>query len=140
MDMPPVTKREMSRIKEFLRRRSRSDDVFVKEDYLHIRDDEEDYCVLFDKTTKNCTIHQVKPAVCVAYPITWDIRGGEIVWLVKRESDCQIVKYLKEHKERLAQHIEVAKRNIESFIKEIEPDEVEALLQVETTNVQELNL
>jgi len=139
-DIPPVTKREMRRIKEFLRRESRSDDVFVKENYLHILDDKDNYCVLFDKTTKNCTINPVKPAVCIAYPITWDMRDGEIVWLVKQESDCPIVKYLKEHEKGLARHFEVAKRSLERFLKEIEPDELQALLQVETTNVQELNL
>lgn len=47
---------------------------FVKDNnYTHPRETPDGFCIFYDKSTRLCRIHDIKPETCVAGPITFDI-------------------------------------------------------------------
>ena len=42
-------------------------------EYTHFRDDDEEYCIFYNRDTKLCRIHTIKGETCVAGPVTFDV-------------------------------------------------------------------
>ncbi|MEM3642198.1 MAG: YkgJ family cysteine cluster protein, partial [Candidatus Bathyarchaeia archaeon] len=90
---PPITMEREKTILEYLKAHSiKIDDPFVHAEYTFPRETEDGYCIFYDKATRKCIVHPVKPETCVAGPITFDINAktGKIEWYLKMEKICPL--------------------------------------------------
>lgn len=128
---PPLTKERMRIIEEYLKNHGRvADNVFVHSDYSFPTVDSDEFCVFYDKRTKRCQIHMVKPETCRAGPITFDInrRTKKIEWFLKTRELCLFAGKLFDTPEKLAQHLEVAKKDIMTLICNLDSEALRTIL------------
>ena len=131
---PPLTYKRRKIIKTYLRKHNISlEDPFVRTGYTFPREDKEGYCLFFDRNTKKCQIHEVKPETCAAGPITFDInaRTQKIEWHLKKETICALARGLFEDKQRLSNHLVLAKGEILELVKDLEAEDLRAILKIE---------
>jgi len=75
----------------------------------------------------------MKPETCVAGPITFDInlRTKKIEWYLKMEKICPLAGVVYKDKESLTKHLESAKREILTLVRELDPEALKAILKIE---------
>jgi Fe-S-cluster containining protein len=119
--------------------------LFAGEEYAHPATDDHGICVFFDKGTRRCQVHAVKPETCRAGPITFDInlQTRKVEFYLKKGSICAFAQVLYDDKEHFKQHLEAAKPEIMRLICELDADALHAILKIpepETFKVDENEL
>jgi uncharacterized protein len=143
---PPLTAKRKQILQEYLDQQKISNiGVFVDSDYSHPSTDSSGICAFYDKGTKRCGIHAVKPETCKAGPITFDInlKTGKVEFYLKKASICAFAGILYQNKASLTSHLDAAKLEITRFILEAEPQTLKAILAIpepETFKVDENEL
>jgi len=131
---PPLTSKRKAIIETYLREHKITlENLFDYAGYTFPREDKEGYCLFFDRKTKRCRIHEVKPETCVAGPITFDIntKTQKIEWHLKKETICALASGLFEDKQRLSKHLALAKREIRELVKELQAEDLKNILKIE---------
>lgn len=131
---PPITESRMKIIEEYLKKQDvRIERPFIRAEYVFPGEDQEGYCIFYDKATKRCRIHPVKPETCVAGPITFDINrnSGKIEWYLKFEEICPLAGAMHRDKEALREHLKTAKIEIMRLVRELPPEALRAILKRE---------
>lgn len=131
---PPITNERRKKIEAFLKKQGLSTEkLFEQGAYTFPKEDAEGYCVFYDKKTRRCKIHPVKPETCVAGPITFDvnIKTGMVEWYLKMEKICPLAGAMYKNKEVLAKHLESAKREIRQLLRELDAAALKAILKIE---------
>lgn len=131
---PPVSEGRKKIIKEYLQKQKVPYEVpFAKENYSYPSVDETLLCKFNSKDTKKCIIHSVKPETCRAGPITFDInfKTRKVEYFLKKSVICAYAGELYKNKSVFKDHYEVAKIEIMRLIKELDADELRALMKIE---------
>ncbi len=131
---PPLTSKRKRIIQNFLK----SNGVLVlnpfeNREYAFPRETQDGHCIFFEKTTKKCRIHPVKPETCVAGPITFDInpQTGRVEWFLKTEKICLLAGALYRHKESFEKHAKSAKNEVLSLVQDLDSEALRAILTIE---------
>jgi hypothetical protein len=131
---PPLTFRRRQIIEEYLKEQKFNvENPFTQEAYAFPREDAEGYCIFYDKKTKKCQIHAVKPETCTAGPITFDInvKNKKIEWYVKMEKICQLAGAIGKNNKTFEKHLESAKREILKLVSDLDSESLRAILKIE---------
>jgi Fe-S-cluster containining protein len=139
---PPTTQKRKETIEKYLKQKGiLIENPFVQTAYTFPREDNEGFCVFFDKKTIKCKVHPVKPETCVAGPITFNINLAtqKIEWYLKMETICPLAGKLYENKEQFQRHFESAKREILNLIHELDPKALLAILKIEEPETFQIN-
>lgn len=131
---PPLTLKRKQIIEAYVKEQKIPiDNPFVQASYVFPKDGTEGYCIFYDKKTRKCLIHPVKPETCVAGPITFDIniKNGKIEWHLKMEKICPLVGVLYKNKGILKKHLDSAKREILKLVSELDPEALKTILKIE---------
>ena len=131
---PPLTEKRKKVIQEYLKKQKiRVQNPFGRERYYYPAVDEQVYCRLFNKKTGKCLVHQVKPETCLAGPITFNINffTRKVEWFLKKSEICAYAGILYADNAAFKQHLEIAKRQITQLIKELDAEELRAIMQIE---------
>jgi uncharacterized protein len=131
---PPVSDSRKKIIKEYLQKQKVTVEVpFTKENYSFPSVDETLLCKFNSKETKKCIVHSVKPETCRAGPITFDIncKTKRVEYFLKKSVICAYAGELYKNKLAFKDHFEVAKQEIIRLIKELDADELKALMKIE---------
>lgn len=129
---PPLTKERMWTIGEYLKNFGQvADNIFVFSRYSFPSVDAEDFCVFYDKITKLCQIHAVKPETCRAGPITFDINRNtrKVEWFLKSRESCLFAGKLFDTPEKFNEHLEVAKKELTRLIRDLDSESLRAILE-----------
>lgn len=143
---PPVTDKRRKIIEAYLRANKIGvEKPFVEAEYVFPRLTADGYCVFYDKKTKKCLIHPVKPETCVAGPITFDIKteASKIEWFIKMDKICSLAGRVYEDKALLQKHVNSAKKEISKLVNELDAEALRAILkkdEPETFKIGEDNL
>lgn len=130
---PIITSRRMT-IEKYLRAEGvKIEEPFVKSLYTFPREDENGYCIFFDRGTRKCRVYPVKPETCVSGTITFDInpKTGKIEWFLKMEKICPLAGILCENKKTLFNHLKSAKRELLILVHDLDAKELNAILKIE---------
>ena len=131
---PPLTLRRKKIIGAYLKEQKIPiDSPFVQTSYVFPTEGAEGYCIFYDKKTRKCLIHPVKPETCVAGPITFDInvKNRKIEWHLKMEKICALAGVLYKDKAMLKKHLDSAKREILKLVSELDSEALKAILKIE---------
>ncbi len=131
---PPISAKRRKIIEAYLKEQKIPiENAFVQASYTFPREDAEGYCVFYDKKTRKCLVHPVKPETCVAGPITFDInmKSRKIEWFLKMEKICLLAGGMHKNKEALRKHIESAKKEILRLVRELDSEALRAILEIE---------
>ena len=131
---PPLTPRRKQIIGAYLKEQKIPvDNPFVQTAYIFPKDGAEGYCIFYDKKTRKCLVHPVKPETCVAGPITFDIniKNRKIEWHLKMEKICPLAGVLYKNKEILKNHLKLAKREILNLVSELNSEALKVILKIE---------
>ena len=131
---PPLTLRRKQIIAAYLEKQKIPiNSPFVQASYVFPKDGAEGYCIFYDKKTKKCIIHPVKPETCVAGPITFDInvKNRKIEWHLKMEKICRLAGALYKNETVLEKHLASAKREILQLVNELDSEALKAILKIE---------
>jgi len=131
---PPITWKRKKIIENYLAAQGlRIEKPFDDTNYTFPRETREGFCILFDKENAKCLVHSVKPETCVAGPITFDInlQTGKIEWFLKSESICPLAGILHKHKEALEKHLNLAKKELQTLVHELDAEALCAILKME---------
>lgn len=131
---PPISSRREEIIKQYLMANGIDiKDPFVHGEYVSPREDDEGYCIFFDKKTRKCIIQPVKPETCVAGPITFDVNfeKGEIEWYLKMEEICPLAGLIYTSKAEFEKHFETARREILQLLRDLPLEELKIILKRE---------
>ncbi len=120
-------------------------DLFAGNDYSYPATDENAICKMYDKKTRKCLAHPVKPETCKAGPITFDInlKTGKVEFYLKKADICAFAGVLYKNKASLKQHLEAAKEEILPLINGLEAEALKAILKIpepQTLKVDEADL
>jgi hypothetical protein len=102
--------------------------------YTHPREDENGFCIFYDKKTRLCRIHQIKPETCVAGPITFDVnpKTKKLEYYLKMEKICPLAGKIYAVKDgTFEKHVTSAKREIRRLVHDIQPESLKAILKIE---------
>ena len=91
------------------------------------------FCVFYDKDTRKCIVHSVKPETCRAGPVTFDInrRTRKVEWYLKTAEVCALAKTLYENDNLFREHFKVAKEEMLRLICELDSKALQAILKIE---------
>ncbi|MEM3578164.1 MAG: YkgJ family cysteine cluster protein [Candidatus Bathyarchaeia archaeon] len=131
---PPITNERRKTIEEFLKRQGLSvENLFEQSAYTFPKEDAEGYCIFYDKKTRRCKVHPVKPETCVAGPITFDVNAktGMVEWYLKMEKICPLAGAMYKNKEVLEKHLKSAKREIRRLLRELDANALRTILKIE---------
>ena len=131
---PPVSESRKKIIKEYLQKQKVNvEKPFTKENYSYPSVDETLLCKFNSKETQKCIIHSVKPETCRAGPITFDINfeTKKVEYFLKKSEICAYAGELYKNKSAFKDHYEVATKEIMLLIKELDADELRALMKIE---------
>lgn len=105
---------------------------FTFRSYHFATADDTGLCVFYDKQTKQCVVHPVKPETCRAGPVTFDINCStrKIEWHLKMTSVCAFARRLVENPERFQEHLKIAKRELMRLVCQLEPEDLQAILKI----------
>lgn len=129
---PPITPRREEIIKQYLKAQGiEVKDAFIREEYTFPRESPEGYCIFYDKESRKCLIHNVKPETCVAGPVTFDINldKGIIEWYLKMEKICPLAGIMYREKDIFKRHFEAAKREILQLLEGLTLKELVVILK-----------
>jgi len=131
---PPITFRRKTIVNDYLNGREQEiGNVFEeKNGYTFPKETNGNHCSFFDKETKKCKVHPVKPETCVAGPITFDINAetGKIEWFLKTEKICPLAGALYHNKPELQRHIEFARKELLSLVSDLDSKALQAILKI----------
>jgi Fe-S-cluster containining protein len=131
---PPITARRREAIEEYMRVRGISlGSPFVDGEYTFPSEDEDGYCVFYDRGSGRCIVHPFKPETCVAGPVTFDVNTGtgKIEWYLKTEEACPLAGVMARDKAMLEKHLEAARREIQRLLRELSPEALRAIIRIE---------
>lgn len=131
---PPLTEKRKIVIQEALKAQNIPlEKPFTKEKYSYPSVDKQTFCNLFNKKTRKCMVHSVKPETCVAGPITFDINFAtkKVEWFLKKEKICAYAGALYRDQVAFNQHFEVAKQEIMRLISELDAEELRVIVGIE---------
>lgn len=135
---PPVSPKRRKIIEDFLGThpiQGVQPPYFTRENkYTHPREDENGYCIFYNKKTRLCRIHSIKPETCVAGPITFDVnpKTKKLEYYIKMEKICPLAGRIYKMKDgTLQKHVTSAKREIRRLVLDIEPESLKAILKIE---------
>jgi len=131
---PPISSKRKKIIEKYVEKQKVPvENPFVQKVYIFLKENAEGYCVFYDKKTKKCLIHPVKPETCVAGPITFDInmQNQKIEWYLKMEKICHLAGVLYKNGEILTKHLKSAKKEIFRLVRELDPEALKAILTIE---------
>jgi Fe-S-cluster containining protein len=131
---PPITSKRRRIIERYLEEQKlRIEDPFVCEDYTYPREDKEGYCIFYNRETKKCLVHVVKPETCVAGPITFDINKEDkvIEWYLKMEKICPLAGVMFRNRSLLQQHFKAARREILRLVDDLPSYQLKVILRRE---------
>ena len=131
---PPLSSARMRIIKEYLLvNKIGIEEPFDEREYSFPKENQDEYCIFFDKDTKRCRIHALKPETCVAGPVTFDINicMGNIEWYLKSEKICGLAGALYRNKDKLREHLNSAKREINALIRDLSKKELLTILSID---------
>jgi len=131
---PPTTIKRKKIIEKYLKKQKIPiENPFVKTAYISPKEGAEGYCIFYDKKTRECLIHPVKPETCVAGPITFDInmQNRKIEWFLKMEKVCPLAGMLHKNGEILKKHLKSAKKETLSLVRELDSKALRAILKIE---------
>ena len=133
---PPISLNRKEIIEKYLKEHAVAiENPFVQSAYVFPREDAEGYCIFFEKETKRCQIHPVKPETCVAGPITFDInpRTQKIEWYLKMEKICPLAGKLYKNQTMLQKHLQSAKEEILKLVSALDSNALKAILKTVET-------
>lgn len=135
---PPVSPRRRRIIEGYLKEHPIGEvhaPYFTTENqYTHPREDQNGFCIFYDKKTRLCRVHPVKPETCVAGPITFDVnpKTKKVEYYLKMEKICPLAgRIYMMNDGTLEKHVASAKREIRRLVHDIEPDSLRAILKIE---------
>jgi Fe-S-cluster containining protein len=131
---PPITDERKRIIETYLREQKiPNENLFAEAEYTYPMEDAEGYCIFYDKKSRKCKIHPVKPETCVAGPVTFDInrKTQKIEWYLKTEKICPLAGKIYKNKQLLNGHLQSAKKEILRLINELNPKALQAILKIE---------
>jgi Fe-S-cluster containining protein len=131
---PPLTSERRKIIKNYLKEQGiEIKNPFAKAGYSYPAVDALGFCVFYDKATKRCVIHPVKPETCKAGPITFDINrsSGMVEWFLKKDAICIFAPRLHRNDDKFREHFEAAKSEITHLICSLDAAALLAILQVD---------
>ncbi len=131
---PPLTKERMWSIEEYLSSLGKvADNIFVYSEYEFPSVDANNFCTFYDKTTKLCRIHAVKPETCRAGPITFDINRStrKVEWFLKSRELCLFAGKLYDTPEKFKEHLEIAKKELMRLICDLDSESLCAILKID---------
>ena len=105
----------------------------MQANYLFPATDEKGFCIFYNKQTKKCLVHAVKPETCKAGPVTFDInsRTQKIEWFLKTAALCSFAEKLYQDDKQFKAHFEVAKAEILRLIRSLDADALQAILRID---------
>jgi len=130
---PPLTNERKKIIRDYLKNHGISiKQPFAKAGYSHPAVDVAGFCVFYNKATKKCVVHQVKPETCRAGPITFDVncRTGKVEWFLKTGEICIFAPKLHQNRERFMEHFKVAKEEILRLVCKLDSEALRTVLKV----------
>jgi len=106
--------------------------LFAEEEYSHSAADADGICVFYNKETKKCRVHQVKPETCRAGPVTFDInpQTRKVEFFLKKTEICALSQELYVDEKRLNAHLEIAKAEILRLICQLDAKALRAILKI----------
>ena len=106
--------------------------LFAGEEYAHPATDARGICVFYNKESRKCRVHPVKPETCKAGPITFDInlKTRQVEFYLKKGEICAFAQVLYGSKELLGKHLEAAKSEILRLICELDADALKTILKI----------
>ncbi len=124
----------METIREYLHKNDNSEDqTFTLSRYYFPKVDSNKFCIFYDKATRVCRIHDVKPETCRAGPITFSINRAtrKIEWFLKTSEHCRFAGKLYSETERFKEHFGIAKNEIMRLIFELDSEALKAILAID---------
>jgi len=131
---PPLTENRQKIITSYLEEQKINiNQPFVKEQYSYPSVDEHLYCRLFNKETKKCFVHPVKPETCRAGPITFDInfKTKKLEYFLKKAKICALAGVLYENPAMFKVHFEAAKPEIKRLVEQLSVNELLAIVKID---------
>jgi Fe-S-cluster containining protein len=131
---PPLTLKRKKLIENYLKEQGiRVENPFTNEAYSYPAVDAMGFCVFFDKDTRKCLVHPVKPETCRAGPVTFDIncRTRKVEWYLKTTQVCALAKTLCENGTLFGNHFEAAREQLLRLICGINTEALQAILKIE---------
>jgi len=131
---PPLTLKRKKIVERYLEKQKIPvENLFVHTAYIFPKEDAEGYCIFYNKKTKKCLIHHVKPETCVSGPITFDIntQNQKIEWHLKKQKICSLAGMLYKNKEILEKHLKLAKKEIFRLVRELDSEALKTILKIE---------
>jgi len=131
---PPLTLKRKKIIEDYLREQKiRVENPFTDKAYSYPTVDAMGFCLFYDKDTRRCLVHPVKPETCRAGPVTFDInrRTRKVEWHLKTAEVCELAKILRGNDDLFRAHLKVAKEEILRLICELDSEALQAILKIE---------
>ncbi|MCJ7763290.1 YkgJ family cysteine cluster protein [Candidatus Bathyarchaeota archaeon] len=130
---PPLTLNRKKILREYVKEQKVPvQTLFAGEEYSHPAADANGICVFYNKETRNCRVHPVKPETCRAGPVTFDInlKTRKVEFYLKKNEICALAQTLYENKEPFREHLEVAKAEILRLICELDAEALKTILKI----------
>lgn len=131
---PPLTEGRQKTIKAYLEEQKiKINQPFTHEQYSYPAVDEHLYCRLFNKETKKCFVHPVKPETCRAGRITFDInfKTKKLEYFLKKAKICPLAGVLHENPAMFKVHFEAAKPEITRLVEQLSANELRAIVKID---------
>jgi Fe-S-cluster containining protein len=131
---PPITPTRRRMIERYLQDSCWTIvDPFLRTTYTFPRERNDGTCVFLHPTRLTCRIHSVKPETCVAGPVTFDVDRSvaRIRWYLKTRATCPLSNTLIADVAQLNRHVALAKQFIVNLLRDLDGQEVSAILAIE---------
>jgi Fe-S-cluster containining protein len=131
---PPITENRKKIIKDYLQKEKINvDKPFANELYFYPAVDENLLCRLFDKETKKCSVHPVKPETCRAGPVTFDInfKTKKLEYFLKKAKICPLAGVLHENPDVFSGYFEAAKVELMRLVEQLSADELRVIVKID---------
>ncbi len=130
---PPLSENRKKIIKEYIAKENIPvNEPFMCEQYSYPALGENQLCSLFNRQTKRCSVHPVKPETCRAGPVTWDVnfKTKKLEYYLKMAKICSFAGVLHENPIMFAEHFEAAKVEIRRLVEELTADELRVIVKI----------
>ncbi|MCX8153002.1 MAG: YkgJ family cysteine cluster protein [Candidatus Bathyarchaeota archaeon] len=131
---PPLTRQRQKIIEGYIKTRQLGiTKLFLHGEYSFPAVNETGLCVFYDKKTRECLVHTVKPETCRAGPITFDInlKTGKIEWYLKTADICPLAGIMSNDSNLFKAHFKVAREEILRLVCELDGKALRAILKIE---------
>jgi Fe-S-cluster containining protein len=131
---PPLTLKRKKLIRDYLREQKICvENPFTNEAYSYPAVDANGFCVFYDKTTRKCLVHPVKPETCRAGPVTFDVNSHtrKVEWYLKTAEVCALAKILCGNGDSFKTHFKVAREELLRLVCGLDSKALQAILKIE---------